>query len=96
MLVVGGPPVVDAVSPMRPLPPVGVRTGLESVPSSTDIFKDTMLEPAGSFLRKYAALLSGLSLGAIAAAETSEGMRRYARACMLTTALDSRDKRDLK
>jgi hypothetical protein len=68
MLVVGAPPLVDAVNAMRPLPPVEVRTGDESVPSSTDIFKEIMLEPAGSFFRIYAALLSGLSLLPIAVA----------------------------
>lgn len=82
--------MLEADNPMRPLPPVDVKTGDESVPSSTDIFRETMLEPAGSFFRKYAALLLGLSLWPIAAAETSEGTRRYVRACMLTEAQDER------
>jgi hypothetical protein len=74
--------VVEAVNPKRPLPPVEVTTGDESVPSSTDIFKEIMLDPAGSFFRKYAARLLGLSLSPMAAAETSEGRRRDVRACI--------------
>jgi hypothetical protein len=52
MLVVEGPPVLEADNPMRPLPPVDVKAGADSVPSSTDIFKETIVEPAGSFFRK--------------------------------------------
>lgn len=76
MLGVGGPPVFEAPNPTRPWPPVEVSTGDESVPSSTDIFKDIMLDPAGSFLRKYAARLGESSLRPMAAAETRDGTKR--------------------
>jgi hypothetical protein len=86
--------VVEAANPKRPLPPVEVKTGDDKVPSSSDIFNETMLDPAGSFLRKYAALVLGLSLNPMAAAETSDGTRRYVRACILTEAQDLKDALD--
>jgi hypothetical protein len=86
--------VLEADSPMRPFPPVEVSTGFESVPSSGDIINDIMLEPAGSFLRKYAALLFGLSLSPMAAAETRDGTSRYVRACILTDVQDWKDDED--
>ena len=75
MLVVGGP-VVEAVNPIRPFPPVGISTGFDSMPFSADIFREMMLDPAGSLFNKYAALLSGLSLCLMAAADTRDGRRK--------------------
>ena len=79
--------MLEAVNPKSPLPPVEVRTGDDSVPSSTEIFKEIICDPAGSLFKKYAALLSGLSLSPMAAAETSDGTRRYVRACILIESL---------
>lgn len=47
-----GPPVPLAVLPSRPLPPVVVKTGLESVPSSTEIDNARRLSPLGLLLRR--------------------------------------------
>jgi hypothetical protein len=73
------------------LPPVEVTTGDDSVPPSTDIFNEIILDPAGSFFKKYAARLFGLSLNPMTAAETSDGTRRYVRACIMISSLQLED-----
>ena len=47
-----GPAGPFAVFPKRPLPPVGVTTGLETVPSWTEIDKARRLSPPGLLLRR--------------------------------------------
>jgi len=70
-----GPPVPLAVLPSRPLPPVGVKTGLESVPSSTKIDNARRLSPLGLLLRRYAARLR---VSPRAGSDTAEARPRLA------------------
>lgn len=79
-------PLVPAVNPKRPFPPVDVLAGSESLPSEP-MASATMLEPAGLLSRKYAAAL-GLGLPYAGAAALRAGrMRERERVekCMLNS-----------